>query len=95
VGEAALDVGERVTFPSDSHSGTISLGGIWVNATTGRDSAKVVLVSGANLTWDWASTVALMLFQVIFVFSLRHTFRAWKHPEALIIHNIRTKFTEI
>jgi hypothetical protein len=29
------------------------------------------------------------------VFSLRHTFRAWKHPEALIIHNIRTKFTEI
>jgi hypothetical protein len=95
VGEAALNVGERVAFPSDSHSGTISLRGIWVYATTCRDSAKVVLMSGANLTWDWASTVALMLFQVIFVFSLRHTFRAWKHPEALIIHNIRTKFTEI
>jgi hypothetical protein len=94
VGEATLDVGERVAFPSDSHSGTISLRSIWVYATC-RDSAKVVLMSGANLTWDWASTVTLMFFQVISVFSLGHTFRAWKHPEALIIHNIRTKFTEI
>jgi hypothetical protein len=94
VGEAALDVGERGAFASDSHSGTISLGGIWVNVSS-RDSAKVVLMSGAILTWDWASTVTLMLFQVIFVLSLRHTFRARKHPEALIIHNIRTKFTEI
>jgi len=95
VGEAALNVGERVTLASDSHSGTISLWSIWVTAT-GRDSAKVVvLVSRAILPGDWASTVTLMLFQVSFVFSLRHTFRARKHPEALIIHNIRTKFTEI
>jgi hypothetical protein len=94
MGETALDIGERVAFASDSHSGSISLGGIMVSSAC-RDSAKVVLMSGAILTWDWASTVTLMLFQVIFVFSLWHTIRAWKHPEALIIHNIRTKLTKI
>ena len=36
-----------------------------------------------------------MLFQVIFMFSLRHTIRAREYAKALIIHDICTKLTEI
>ena len=53
-----------------------------------------MLVSRA-LTRNWASSVALMLFQVIFVFSLRHTIRSWKDAKALIVHYICAKFAEI